>query len=142
MEFKIYEIPNNIKKAVYILFKDNEVVYVGQTINGLKRIFQHGKKDFNKYAFIETEDLEYYEDFYIMKYQPKYNRSHNHYRLTLKSAYLKLSTKIKNRMDIFEFANFIQNKGIKLEKFKNKSTIIKKDYENIKKELDDIYGEN
>lgn len=141
MNFKVYEIPNGIKNAVYFLINDNEVVYVGKTSNGLKRIMQHNKKTFNKYSFFECdkEKLDFYEDYYIMEYQPKYNKRYNCYRISINSAYSKLSNIITNDMNIFEFARYIENNNIELKKFKGTSTIKKDDFNNIKKQLEKEY---
>lgn len=140
MEFKVYEIPNNVENAVYILFNNEEVVYVGQTKSGLRRLLNHSNKIFNKYAFIETDNLDYWEDYYIMQYQPKYNNTYNHLRLSVESAYYQLRAKIKKYINIFEFTDYIRNKNIEISNFKNKATITKEDFKKIKKFLEEEYG--
>ncbi len=142
MDFKLYEIPANIKNAIYFLVDNNEVVYVGKTKNGIKRITQHTNKNFNSFGFIEYKEneLDYYEDFYIMKYQPKYNNTYSCYRASLNGCYSKLSSKIRKYINIFEFANYIEKEKIDIKKFKNISTITKKDFEYIKEKLNKEYG--
>lgn len=65
---------------IYFLLMDDEVVYVGQTKNGTSRIQAHKyNKDFNKVYVIECceEDLDYLENEFILKYDPKYNKIPN-----------------------------------------------------------------
>lgn len=141
---KIYEIPNNIQIGVYLLINNDEVVYVGQTKNGLRRIMQHYDKIFNKYSFIETtlEDLDYYEDLYIMKYQPKYNNFYNYYRISVDSCYNKLKYSIKRKLNIEQFIDFIKEENINIEKFKEINTITKLEADYLKKEIEKKYENN
>ena len=129
MEFKIYEIPNNVKTGIYLLLNNDEVVYVGQTQNGLRRIMQHYDKIFNKYAFIETakDDLDYYEDLYIMQYQPKYNNFYSYYRISIDSSYNKLKYAFKKMINIKQYEEYILKKNIEIKKFKNYKTITKEE---------------
>ena len=142
MEFKTYEIPGGIQNAIYFLINNDEVIYVGQTKNGLKRILQHGDKFFNKYSFIEKpiEALDYWEDYYIMKYQPKYNNSYNHNRLSLNSAYNQLKYYVKSYINMFEFPEYIEKKGIEIKMFKNVPTITKEDFKYIIEQSEKEYG--
>ena len=62
---------------VYLLLKNNQVIYVGQTTNGINRIKQHFAKkeiEFDEYRTIKCskKDLNNLEDFYIIKYKKKY----------------------------------------------------------------------
>ena len=143
MKEKIYEIPYNIKSAIYFLLKDDEIVYVGKTNNGFKRICQHYKKDFNKYIFIKTDknELDYYEDFYIMKYQPKYNRYYTIKRIGLKSSYRKLNSHIKTKLNYNEYIEYLKNNKIEISKFKNYFVIKKDECEKIKDKLNKKYGD-
>ena len=63
---------------IYFLIKDNEVVYVGQSKNGINRIAFHiyNRKDFDSFYFINCniKELNDLENYYIIKYQPKYNK--------------------------------------------------------------------
>lgn len=74
-------------KFIYCLIKDNEIVYVGKTINIQSRIFTHKKenfKDFDSFSIIaklpneisESELLKL-EEKYIKLLKPKYNIMHN-----------------------------------------------------------------
>lgn len=140
---KIYEIPNQIKTAVYLLYNDNEVVYVGQTKSGLKRIMQHNNKIFNRYSFIEcsVDDLDYFEDVYIMKFQPKYNHFYNYSRMSLESCYRKLKYQIQKQINLNEFIDFVEKSGIEVLIFKGIKTILKKDFYYILKKINEEYGE-
>ena len=73
------EIPLIKGSLIYFLVKNNEVVYVGQTKNGLYRPFSHYNKDFDK-VYVKkcrTVDLDVIEDYYILKYKPIYNKQIN-----------------------------------------------------------------
>jgi hypothetical protein len=62
--------------TVYILFKQDEVVYVGQSINPYNRIGQHTKdKDFDHFRVMSClkSRMTYWEDILIWRYDPKYN---------------------------------------------------------------------
>lgn len=138
MELKIYEMPNNVKSGIYLLINNTEVVYVGQTKNGLKRIMQHSDKVFNKYSFIEAppEELNYYEDLYIMKYQPKYNNFYSYYRISIDSAYRQLKYDIKKKININQFKNILIENGIEIISFKQYLTITKNEYLYIKEKIE------
>lgn len=65
---------------IYFLIMDEEIVYVGQSINGISRIFAHMKdKKFNSYYYISVESrlLDIVEECYIKIFQPIYNKSKN-----------------------------------------------------------------
>tara|TARA_A100000172_G_scaffold79272_1_gene66007 strand:+ start:5033 stop:5569 length:537 start_codon:yes stop_codon:yes gene_type:complete len=62
--------------TIYILFKQDEIVYVGQSINPYNRIGQHTKdKDFDHFRLMSClkTRMTYWEDYLIWKYDPKYN---------------------------------------------------------------------
>lgn len=67
------------KSFVYFLISENEVVYVGQTKDGLHRPLSHKDKDFDEIQIIlfDEEKLDEAEDRFIKKYEPKYNRRKN-----------------------------------------------------------------
>ena len=70
---------------IYFLVHNDEVVYIGQTKQGLKRPFSHTDKIFDKLYVIDLPDeineneLTLIEDYYIDKYKPKYNKLINSY---------------------------------------------------------------
>lgn len=67
-----------IKSGVYFLFDKDEIVYVGKTINGFKRILSHtNSKEFDSFSFIDVEEhyLDEIETANILYYEPKYNKS-------------------------------------------------------------------
>lgn len=74
---------------IYFLLDNAEVVYVGQTTNGVGRPFQHANdKTFDSVKIIPCpkEKLDEMESVYITKYTPKYNRILN------RAAYARLIT--------------------------------------------------
>lgn len=61
---------------IYFLVDNEEVVYVGQTKNGITRPFEHCKnKKFDAVYLLPVaeKDLDQLEGIYILKYAPKYN---------------------------------------------------------------------
>ena len=66
---------------VYFLLKGGEVVYVGQTKNGIERPFSHKDKDFDeiKIIYCEETDVDTVEDSFIKKYTPAYNKQRNYF---------------------------------------------------------------
>jgi hypothetical protein len=78
---EVYELPiENIvtPSGVYFLYKDENLVYIGQTINVANRVCTHlmeELKDFNKCFFIKIrkEDLFETETKLIRHFKPKYN---------------------------------------------------------------------
>lgn len=69
-----------IKNAgIYVLFRHGKIIYIGQTINGLRRIYDHLDKGFTEYTFISCRrrDLNRIEAEYIKRYSPCLNIVHN-----------------------------------------------------------------
>ena len=67
---------NHNRSCIYALFKNEVVVYIGQSINPFNRIGQHTKdKDFDYFRLMPClkKRLTYWEDYLIGKYDPKYN---------------------------------------------------------------------
>lgn len=66
---------------IYFLIKNDDVVYVGQTTQNLLRPFSHKDKDFDTvkilYQSQDKKALNKIEEFFIKKYNPKYNRVFN-----------------------------------------------------------------
>lgn len=65
-------------RGIYFLFKDNELVYIGQSEDIYKRVPSHlFSKDFNNWNYIEyvNDDLNTLEAEFILKYRPKHNKS-------------------------------------------------------------------
>lgn len=73
--------------CVYFLYKNNRVVYVGQSTAGLSRLQDHRTrkghiKDFDAYSYIACtkEELDELEAFHIRRLQPKYNKRRYYFR--------------------------------------------------------------
>jgi len=73
----LLELPNNLS-GIYRLYNDNDIVYIGKSINIKNRIKEHIKdKIFNKFDFAITNnesDKILYEIYYIDKFKPVYNK--------------------------------------------------------------------
>ena len=93
-ESMVITIPKYASNLVYFLLKDNEVVYVGQTAQGIVRPFSHRDKDFDeiKIIYCEKELLNFYEDMFITKYAPHYNKQSNY---AMKLSLQRVKNKIK-----------------------------------------------
>lgn len=80
--------------GVYLLWLNDELVYVGQSINGTSRIMDHRKdKVYNRYTWISVslEELDDIERFFIKKYRPKYNVSNPRYSLKVVAKFFGMS---------------------------------------------------
>lgn len=79
-EKSIITIPKYQKCFVYFLLKKGEVVYVGQTQNGIARPFSHTDKDYDeiKILYCDAKELDITEDKFIQKYRPIYNKQSNY----------------------------------------------------------------
>jgi hypothetical protein len=87
-----------LKCGVYFLIKDEQVVYVGQSINITQRIAEHTKtKDFDTFTYVQCkrEDLNRIEALYITKLKPKYNYN-SLGRLQLPMRFYKLTMPLKD----------------------------------------------
>jgi hypothetical protein len=70
---------NVITSAVYLLFENDIVVYVGESSNPLSRIGTHiRQKVFTSYRILKChpDRRRYWEKVLILKYQPRYNKTH------------------------------------------------------------------
>lgn len=59
--------------GIYFLIKNNEIIYIGQSVNILQRLFEHRvKKPHERFSYIECEvdKLNLLESLYIHKFNP------------------------------------------------------------------------
>lgn len=73
--------PYNIVRGIYFVFSDDEIIYIGQSINIVQRVafhfvdtrFRHTPP--TTYAFVEVpgDQLDLMEMLYINKFRPRYN---------------------------------------------------------------------
>lgn len=95
-------------RGIYVLFKNNEVVYVGQSYRVEERIHKHSpEKDFDSFSVMEINngDLSDFEADLIMKFKPKYNlvvptNSKYGNMSTLKLRYNKNATALKKAIKL------------------------------------------
>lgn len=78
---KVYKQPSSTNYAIYFLFNDSEdenMVYIGQSVNGIRRIEEHvNRKDFWTYAILFVTDnnsfdklaIDYFEYDFIQKFK-------------------------------------------------------------------------
>lgn len=76
----VITVPRYNDVFIYFLIKSGEVVYVGQTKQGLTRPLSHRDKDFDeiKIMYCAENALDSLEDKYIQKYKPYYNKQSNY----------------------------------------------------------------
>ena len=68
---------NMNRAAIYALFKDEKIVYIGQSINAYSRIGSHNKdKDFDHFRIMPClkRRMNNWEEMLIQRYKPKYNK--------------------------------------------------------------------
>lgn len=97
------KVPEHEQVFIYYLLKDDEVVYVGQTTQGLTRPFHHdGGKDFDEVRIVHCEpnQLNVFESVAIEKYRPIYNKSAGVSDCSLNSARTKVR-ELTGRSDIY-----------------------------------------
>lgn len=87
VENVISELSENIIKVealenkyyIYALWENNQIVYIGQTTNIGRRIWQHfDSKEFDKYSYIEVESrliMDVLEKYLIYHLKPKLNKT-------------------------------------------------------------------
>lgn len=128
---------NNV--FVYFLLKNNIVVYVGQTKNGLLRPLSHKDKDYDtiKIIYCKENELDFLEDYYITKYNPIYNQMYNvSMNYGLKRCKIKLNEYFKNnyngkKIGIPLIKKIINKLEIKIYSINGNSYIKTNDYEKI-----------
>ena len=70
--------------VIYFLLDGEDVVYVGQSVKGLQKIYHHPSKVYDSIKVMPIKGecihlMDEIEDGFIMKYKPKYNRRRNPY---------------------------------------------------------------
>jgi excinuclease UvrABC nuclease subunit len=138
MEFKekkYIDIPIKYKTFIYFLINNKEVVYVGQTKNGLKRPFSHNDKIFNEIKIIlcDEEELNILENEYIIKYNPMYNKKINrcYSMIQLRNE---CRRRLKNNIDIKTIKKILKTNNIKYKNNIVNALDVKKIIEYIKEE--------
>lgn len=127
-------IPHYQNSFIYILTKDEEVVYVGQTKCGITRPFAHIDKEFDSINIIycDEEQLDMLEDKYIMKYMPKYNKIVNSaMNYSLLRARNKLRKLFNNKMTVVDLKRMISELEIETITFNDICYIKENDYKKI-----------
>ncbi len=136
-EGNIITIPNCDNCFIYFLIEKDEVVYVGQTIQGMLRPFQHKDKNFDtiKIIYCTPEDLDKLEEKYIKKYLPKYNQHCNYkfnYSLTRVKNNIRKITSSSN-YNIVKLRKLLKQLGIcyYIDSFQGSECITLDDYNKV-----------
>ena len=125
-ETRFEKIKDYGKVFIYFLCKDKEVVYVGQTTQGILRPLSHTDKDFDEIMIYKCseEDLDCMENEFILKYQPIYNKSLNlNCRYTIRMAINKIKKEIEPTYNMRKIKKDIEQYAIRVDRFKNIQTI-------------------
>lgn len=148
---KNYILKNKIQKlkkitGIYFLLEKDEVVYVGQTVNGLSRVYSHSDKKWDSYCFVpvDKDDLNRIETENIVFYKPKYNKSMNSEFLSFDMIRNRLKTLGVEKPKFYKnnIKKIISEKNIKIYNLsKNESIssyINKNDFDLIYKEVKNV----
>lgn len=132
---KFILLPKYLDCFIYFLIKEKEVVYVGQTTQGLIRPFSHKNKEFDeiRIMYCNKNDLDYFEDKYITKYKPIYNKQVNYkynYSFKMVKGLIRKNTKLSN-FNLTDLKKIIHILDIKVSNQYEVLTITFKDYEKI-----------
>lgn len=147
MEFKennAITIPRFKDIFIYFLIYENEVVYVGQTHNGLSRPLSHKDKLFDtiKIIYCEQEQLDILENQFIMKYKPFYNKRHNYnqrYSLYKARGIIREKYNIK-KFFVNDIKKIMKKLGIVAEELNNTKTISLNEFEKICEVVENGYS--
>jgi predicted GIY-YIG superfamily endonuclease len=107
----ILELSVTVKRyhhIIYFLIHNNEIVYVGKTADGLKRVFNHTDKEWDSYAVIEcstADETTALEGVYIGRLAPKYN-------LSMSSCYSMEKAKKATKRNVWDIKRAIRELGI------------------------------
>ena len=126
-----------VEYHVYILYKNDEIVYVGQTKQLLFRIGNHSKtKDFDQFSYISCESYEEMMDIetaLILELQPKYNHRVGGSYISVNGFRDKVKEIAGSSYDSSMYINRIRKKlkesDIELVNFKDSILFHKKDME-------------
>ena len=90
------------KAFVYFLIKDDEIVYVGQTVDFGQRLIQHSNKDFDRYNLImvDEDDVDIIESAYIHFINPKINADMSYHSSKFKTREKRAKYSICSLMEI------------------------------------------
>ncbi len=118
--------------CVYLLKKDDVVVYVGQTKQGVKRISQHYDKDFDSVEIMPCSEelLNQKESYYILRHSPKYNTQPTNCR-TIDGIKSYMAKKHKKRIYKKDIILFIESNNIEVISFKGKACVSLADFDVI-----------
>jgi len=109
----------NVNSGIYFLIKDNRVVYVGQSIDLLKRsLGGHKSKDFDAVCYIEIDykiNLNNIEAYFIAKFKPKYNSAIPPNKIGVSKVHLiedfdftEINSIIEQQYGVFKFENIFK----------------------------------
>lgn len=122
------------KVFIYFLIKNDEVVYVGKTTQGIFRPLSHRNKDYDKINIIycDVDKSDKLESYYILKYKPKYNKELNYNSFyTMNMVVQKIKREIDFNFNLWRLKSIIKETQINIQEFNGKKYISKDDFKEI-----------
>lgn len=122
------------KVFIYFLIKNDEVVYVGKTTQGIFRPLSHRNKDYDKINIIycDVDKSDKLESYYILKYKPKYNKELNYNSFyTMNMVVKKIKREIDFNFNLWRLKSIIKETQINIQEFNGKKYISKDDFKEI-----------
>lgn len=122
------------KVFIYFLIKNDEVVYVGKTTQGIFRPLSHRNKDYDKINIIycDVDKSDKLESYYILKYKPKYNKELNYNSFyTMNMVVQKIKREIDFNFNLWRLKSIIKETQINIQKFNGKKYISKDDFKEL-----------
>ena len=120
------KLPKFGNSFVYFLLKDNEVVYVGKTSNGITRPLSHKNKIYDEIyiLYCNEENLTDSEDDFILKYRPIYNKNCKRVvQYGINKAFKKLHKEFGSELTIKKFKEIFKKLNITPFEFNGIETI-------------------
>ena len=101
--------------GVYFLYKKDEVVYVGQSVDIERRITEHPDKKFDSFKYIEcnVDELDSLEERCIKEIKPKYNKAYLVKTNRLFNDFTTFSIRLLPE-DIQRVRTYFERRGLKL----------------------------
>lgn len=133
-EKKFISIEEYKKVFIYFLIKNDEVVYVGKTTQGIFRPLSHRNKDYDKINIIycDVDKSDKLESYYILKYKPKYNKELNYNSFyTMNMVVQKIKREIDFNFNLWRLKSIIKETQINIQEFNGKKYISKDDFKEI-----------
>lgn len=131
----ITTVPNVCEPIIFCLLDNGEVVYVGQSKNGLRSAYQDTTRIFDSISFFacKEDELDKIQADMILKYQPKYNRTlpgKSYFSFRKTRELVRQETRFKT-FSLFDLKKMIKEIGLTVYAFDGVSYIKAESFEKI-----------